>query len=128
MGIRPKRVQEALRREISLIIQNDIKDPRLGFVTITKVEVSKDLKTARAYYSVFDKNKEKKTAYALASAAGFIRSLIGDRVKMRSVPEIIFCIDKSMEQTRKVYEILDNIKKEKKDGNGEGDRGDKKVR
>ena len=47
---------------------------------------------------------------------------------MRSVPEIIFCIDKSMEQTRKVYEILDNIKKEKKDGNGEGDRGDKKVR
>jgi len=128
MGIRPERVQEALRREISLIVQNDIKDPRLGFVTITKVEVSKDLKNATVYYSVFDKNKEKKTAHALVSAAGFVRGLVGDRVKMRFVPEIIFRIDKSMERTRKVYEILDDIKKEKRDGNGEGDRGDKSVR
>ena len=113
MGTRPERVQEALRREISLIIQKDIKDPRLGFTTITKVKVTKDLKNAKVYYSVLGSKKNlKNTEHALASAEGFIRGLIGDRIKMKFVPEIKFELDKSTEHALRVYEILDKIKKE----------------
>lgn len=115
MGMRPERVREALRREVSLILQKEVKDPRLGFITITKVDLSKDLKNATFYYSVMGTEKESKsTKYALSSAEGYIRKLIGDRVKMKFVPQIRFKIDKSMEHTRRVYEILDTIKEEKR--------------
>ncbi len=127
MGIRPGRVQEALRREISLIIHKEIKDPRLGFTTITKVEVSKDLKNARVYYSVLEEKDAKNTMHALASAEGYIKKLIGDRLKMRFVPDIKFVVDKSMEHSRRVLEILDEIKKENKDEFRKGDRSDKEA-
>lgn len=118
MGMRPQRVQEAIKREVSLIIQKEIKDPRLGFTTITKVEVSKDLKNATIYYSVLDGEEKKNTWHALKSAEGYIKGLIGDRINMKFVPNIRFELDKSMEHTRKVFEILDQIKKEKRDKNG----------
>ncbi len=114
MGNRPDRIREALRREVSNIIQKEIKDPRLGFTTITKVTISKDLKNATIFYSVLGKEKEiKDTKYALKSAEGYIRKLIGDRIEMRFVPDITFELDKSMEHTRKVFDILDKLKKEK---------------
>ncbi|MFH1754034.1 MAG: 30S ribosome-binding factor RbfA [Candidatus Omnitrophota bacterium] len=113
MGTRPERVQEALRREISMIVQKEIKDPRLGFITVTKVEITKDLKNAYVYYSVLGKDKDANNAkHALQSAAGFIRKLVGDRISMRYVPAITFRQDKSLEHTKRIYEILDNIKKE----------------
>jgi ribosome-binding factor A len=128
MGIRPERVQEALRREISLIIQKEIKDPRLGFTTITKVEISRDLKNAKVFYSVLGSEKdENNTRHALASAEGFIKKLIGDRIKMRFVPDIKFVADRSMEHQRRVFKILDDLKKEKPDERKENDRGDKKA-
>ncbi len=114
MGTRPERVQEALRREVSMIIQKEIKDPRLGFITITKVEITKDLKNAFVYYSVLGEEKDaNNTRHALKSSVGYIRKLIGDRIKMKFVPEITFRLDKSIEHSKRVYEILDNIKKEK---------------
>lgn len=126
MGTRPEKVQEALRREISLIIQKDIKDPRLGFTTITKVKVSKDLKNADIYYSVLGDEKEaRNTMHALSSAEGYIKKLIGDRLKMRFVPDIKFRVDRSMEHSRKIFEILDKIKREHKDEHRKDDRSDK---
>ncbi|MEE8359721.1 MAG: 30S ribosome-binding factor RbfA [Candidatus Omnitrophota bacterium] len=114
MGARPERVQEALRREVSMIVQKEIKDPRLGFITITKVEVTKDLKNAFVYYSVLGEEKvANNTRHALKSAVGYIRKLIGERMKMKYVPEITFRQDMSIEHAKRVYEILDNIKKEK---------------
>jgi len=127
MGIRPERVQEAFRREISSIIQKEIKDPRMGFITVTKVEVSKDLKNAYVYYSVLNQKEEMNTMHALRSSKGYIRKLVGDRIKMRYVPDITFRLDKSMENTRRVYDILDKIKKEKPDEHREDDRSDKEV-
>lgn len=115
MSKRPAKVQEALRREISLILHKEIKDPRLGFTTITKVEITKDLKNAIVYYSVLDKKDVMNTKHALMSSAGYIKGLIGDRIKMRVVPDIHFRLDESMEHTRRVFEILENIKKEKKE-------------
>jgi len=111
---RAERVQEALRQEISRIVQNEIKDPRLGFITITKVELTKDLRLARVYFSVLGEDKDKRLALkGLNSAKGYIKGLIADRVKLRLTPEIAFNIDVSEEHTRKIYYILDKIKKER---------------
>jgi len=123
---RPERVQEALRQELSKIVQNDIKDPRLGFLTITKVELTKDLRYAKVYFSVLGESKDKHLALkGLNSAKGYIKSLLSDRIKLRFMPEIAFRIDESLEHTKAIYDILDKLKKEK--GNEKGDRGDKEV-
>ena len=114
---RPERVQEALRQEVSRIIQNEIKDPRLGFLTITKVELTKDLRYARIYFSVLGESKDKHLALkGLASAKGYIRGLLSDRIKLRFMPNIEFKIDESLEHTKHIYDLLNKIKKESEDG------------
>ena len=126
MSQRPERVQEALRQEISRIVQNEIKDPRLGFITITKVELTKDLRYAKVHFSVLGEEKEKKLALkGLNSAKGYVKGLISDRIKLRYMPEIDFRIDETIEHTKKIYDLLDRLKKERR--NAEDNRGDKKV-
>ncbi|MFH0763636.1 MAG: 30S ribosome-binding factor RbfA [Candidatus Omnitrophota bacterium] len=123
MGQRPERVREALRQEISRIIHNEIRDPRLGFITITGVELTKDLRYARIYFSVLGEEKEKKLALkGLTSAKGYIKGLISDRIKLRFMPQIEFKIDETLEHTRKIYDLLDKLKKEKADA--DDNRGD----
>jgi len=115
MRIRPGRVANAIRREISNIIQEDLKDPRIGFTTITKVEVTPDLRNAKVYYTVFGEGKKRKsTEIALKNATGFIKGLIGDRLRLKFTPEIIFKVDKSHEYREKIDKILERIHKEKK--------------
>jgi len=127
MGQRPERVQEALRQEISRIVQNEIKDPRLGFITITGVELTKDLRYAKVYFSVLGEEKEKKLALkGLNSARGYIKGHISDRIKLRFMPQIEFKIDETLEHTKKIYDLLDKLKKEKKEkadaGNNRSDQ------
>jgi ribosome-binding factor A len=123
---RPERVQEAIRQEVSRIVQNEMKDPRLGFLTITSVELTKDLRYARIYFSVLGEEKDKKLALkGLKSAKGFIKGLLSDRVKLRYMPDIEFKIDESIEHTRKINDILDRIRKERLDA--KGDRGDQEA-
>jgi ribosome-binding factor A len=119
-------VQEALRQEVSRIVQLEIKDPRLGFLTITSVDLTKDLRYAKVYFSVLGEEKDKRLALkGLNSAKGYIKGLLSDRIKLRYMPDIEFKIDESYEHTKKVLDILDQIKKEKRDA--EGDPGDKGV-
>jgi len=126
MTTRPERVQEAIRQEVSRIVHGRIKDPRLGFITITKVELTKDLRCARIYFSVLGEHKDKALALkGLNSAKGYIKGLLSDRIKLRFMPEVIFHIDESLEHTKKIYDILDKLKKERDDGKGDG--GDKKT-
>ena len=114
MRIRPERVANAIKREIGNIIQEDLKDPRMGFTTITGVEVTQDLRSAKVYYSVLGSSKEKKsTQVALGSAKGFIRGLIGDRLKLRFTPELFFAVDKSVEYHDTVNKLLEKIRREK---------------
>jgi len=116
MGVRPERVANAIRREVSSIIQKDLKDPRIGFTTITKVEITPDLRSAKIYYSVLGDEKVKKsTEVALGSARGFIQGLVGNRLKLRFTPEITFKVDKSLEYHEKIDKILDKIRREKED-------------
>lgn len=125
---RPERVQEALRQEISRIVQQEMKDPRLGFLTITKVDLTKDLRYARIYFSVLGEDKDKALALkGLNSAKGYIKGLLSDRIKLRFMPEISFGIDESLEHTKKIYDILDKLKKPSTDSriNPEQSRGGK---
>ncbi|MFA6321171.1 MAG: 30S ribosome-binding factor RbfA [Candidatus Omnitrophota bacterium] len=123
---RPGRVQEAIRQEVSKIVQGEMKDPRIGFITITKVDLAKDLRFAKIYFSVLGEDKEKNLALkGLNSAKGYIKGLLADRIKLRYMPDIVFVIDESMEHTKHIYDLLDKIKKERKDGSG--DSGDQEV-
>ena len=118
--LRPERVQEALRQEISRVALEEIKDPRIGFLTITKVELTKDLRYAKVYFSVLGGAKEKALALkGLNSAKGYIKGVVADRIKLRLVPDISFRIDESIEHTKEIYDMFEKIKKEKKGKGGE---------
>ncbi|MDP3789209.1 MAG: 30S ribosome-binding factor RbfA [Candidatus Omnitrophota bacterium] len=123
---RPERVAEAIRKEISTMIQEELKDPRIGFTTITKVEITPDLRYAKIYYTVLGNEKEKKsTGIALKRAKGFIKGHIGDRLKLRFTPEITFKVDASTEYADKMERLFNKIHEEKgpttSDGNGPND-------
>ena len=127
MGTRPERVQEAIRQEISLILQKEIKDPRIGFLTVTGVELTKDLRYAKVYFSVLGEKKDSHLALkGLNNAKGYIKGLLADKIKLRFMPEIVFTIDDTLERTKGIDEIFRQIEKERKD-NAKGDRGDKEV-
>ncbi|MCM8801232.1 MAG: 30S ribosome-binding factor RbfA [Candidatus Omnitrophica bacterium] len=110
---RYERVAQQIKKEISLIIQNELNDPRLGFVTITKVELTPDLRYAKVFFSVLGKAEDyKKTQKVLDSALGFIRRLVAERINIRFAPEIIFKQDHSCEYSVRVQQILDQIKED----------------
>jgi len=114
---RSGRVQEAIRQEISLIVQSHIKDPRIGFLTITKVELTKDLRHAKIFFSVLGESKDRHLALkGLNSAKGYIKGLLSDKIKLRYMPDIAFKIDESIDKAGQIFEILGKIKREKEDG------------
>jgi len=107
MGRRPERLAEGIREEVARIVASDLKDPRLGFVTITRVEVTHDLSHARVLVGVLGGEVEReKSLAALRSAAGFVRREIGRRLRIRIVPEIEFRYDKGIEATDRVARLL----------------------
>ncbi len=108
---RLERVEEAIRKEVSLIIHDELKDPRIGFVTVIRVELTKDLRNARIFYSVLGKEEDhKKTKLALDSALGYIRSLVAQRINLRYATELIFQEDHSTEYSVRIEEVLNKIK------------------
>lgn len=110
MSHRPERVAEAIKKEIADLIRNDIKDPRLGFVTITGVEVTKDLSFAKIFVSVLGAPDQRlETVNILQKAAGFMRSEIGRRIKVRQAPELIFKLDTSLDHGTRIMEILHDL-------------------
>jgi ribosome-binding factor A len=125
---RSERVQEALRQEISKIVQQEIKDSRIGFITITKVELTPDLRYAKVFFSILGETKDKHLALkGLNSAKGYIKGLIADRIKLRFIPELTFKIDESLAYTQDIYNLLEQIKKRKAIENEGSDSGDKET-
>ncbi|MFH0738886.1 MAG: 30S ribosome-binding factor RbfA [Candidatus Omnitrophota bacterium] len=107
---RQDRVAEAIKKEISLIIHDELNDPRLGFVTIAKVEITHDLSYAKVFFSVLGTEEEcSKTRKALDCALGFIRKLISERINLRLAPEIAFQEDKSSEYSIHIQKLLNEI-------------------
>ncbi len=111
MSHRPERLAEAIKKEVSDLFQGELKDPRIGFATITGVEVSSDLKHAKIYVSVLGGNDEQEsTMAALKKAQGFIRTELGRRIRLRHVPEITFKLDNSIEHGARVLKLLNEVK------------------
>ena len=108
-----------MKREIAEIIRDELKDPRIGFVTITRVDVTRDLRYAKVFVSVYGKELEKEQSLkVLNNASGFVRKEVGNRIKLRHTPEILFSIDNSIEHGTKITQLLNKINQEeaKKDG------------
>lgn len=116
---RTNRISEEIKKEVSNIIQNELKDPRLPqLISIVSLNVTRDLRYAKIYISVLGNDEEKKNALAaLKSAAGFIRREVGHRVQLRYTPEMLFELDTSIEHgiyiSKLINETLGN--EEKKD-------------
>jgi len=109
--IRVSRVGEQIKKELSEIIQREIKDPRIGFVTITTVEMSGDLQMAKVYVSVMgSENEKQQTLAALEKAKGYMRSEIGKRIRLRYTPELIFVMDQSLEHSEHINKLLKDVK------------------
>ncbi len=119
---RQRQVAELIHQEISLLIQRQVRDPRLGFVTVTDVDVTQDLRQATIYVSVMGGDDEvKQTLAALESAAGFFRHELGDTLTLRFIPELLFRQDKSLEQGLHIDELLDSLHIEPAADDDEGD-------
>ncbi|MCY6483930.1 30S ribosome-binding factor RbfA [Clostridium aestuarii] len=110
------RINEEVKKEISNIIRDDVNDPRLtAMVSITKVEVTNDLRYAKVFVSLFGNEESKKASFnALKSSLGFIRREVGHRVKLRCTPQIILELDNSIENGMHINELIHNLKKDEK--------------
>lgn len=108
---RAEKVAESIKREISLMLQQkEIKDPRIGFVTITRVEISDDLKKAKVYLTHYGKETDKANSFkGLRSAAGFLGKEMGRRLRLKFIPHIEFLYDEKLEKTINVLGIIDSL-------------------
>ena len=117
---RPHRVAGLLKIEISEIIKTKVKDPRIGFVTITDVVLSQDLKHAKVFVSMLgDETSQKGTMAALEKAKAFIQRELGGRVRLRYLPILRFVKDESWQQGVKIEQILHDLHLEEQDLNEE---------
>jgi len=102
-----------MRQEISNMLQRDLKDPRLGFATVTDVRVSGDLQHVQVYVSILgDDLSRRQTMEALESARGYVRSEIGRRVQLRLTPEITFAYDDSIERGARLLRLISEVRSE----------------
>jgi ribosome-binding factor A len=110
--VRPRiaRLRELFKEETSLIVRRKMRDPRIGFVSVTDVELSPDLRHARIFVSVYgDADAKAKTMEALASAAGFVRTELAHRIRLRRMPEVDFRLDESIEHGDRVNRLLRQV-------------------
>ncbi len=124
---RSRRVGEEIHREISALLQKGLKDPRIGFVTITAVEVTPDLHLARVFFTVIGDEKARKDSEAgLARAVPYLRRELGKRLRMRYIPDILFRYDGSIEYGNRIETILKEINSSPDNGDAD-DHGDSQA-
>ena len=111
--LRVEKVQELMKQEISKIILQELKDPRIGFVTVTEVELTKDLRSAKVFVSLMGNEQQIKDCWTgLNSSLGYIRREVGQRIRLRCTPELTFHLDKSLDYSAHIQELLMKIKRE----------------
>jgi len=112
---RSQRVADQLLHEVALVVQHDVKDPRIGFVTFTSAKVSPDLRVAWIFYTVLgDDTAKEGTRKGLESATPYLRRAIGQKLRLKSVPELRFDYDEAVERGLRMEEILGSIRNEPK--------------
>lgn len=117
MTERHSRLEHQIKREVSHILATEVKDPRLGMISITDVEVSRDLSWAKIYFSMLGSDEERnRTLEGLERAKGFVRSELAKRIRVRHTPEIIFLFDPSLEHGAKMDALLRTLQIPQEDG------------
>lgn len=112
--LRIEKLQELIKQEVSKMLLYDIKDPRIGFVTVTEVEMTGDLREAKIYVSIMGNDEQiKNSMEGLQSALGFVRREIGKRIRLRFTPEISFAPDKSLDYSEHIQKLLLKIERER---------------
>lgn len=107
---RTDRLNEQLRQEISLLVQHEVRDPRVGLATITAVETSPELDHARVYVTALgDAEAKQEAAQGLQRAAAFIRGQLGKRLHLRRVPELHFEVDRKLDEARRIEDLLREV-------------------
>ncbi len=110
MSMRVERVSALIKEELCKIFREKIRDPRVGFLTITNVDLTADLRSARVYFSVIGDDKVKKdTLDVIRKASGFIRGQLGSRIRIKFTPELTFMLDNSLEHSQHIDDILKKI-------------------
>lgn len=111
--LRVRKLQEFIKQEISQMLMRGLKDPRIGFVTVTDVEVTGDLRQAKVYFSFYGTEEEKEVSYqALCHATGHIRSELGKVLHLRHTPELSFAKDTSLDYSMHIESILTAVRKD----------------
>ncbi len=114
MSRRTEQVGDEIQRVLGDVIQNEVKDPRVGFVTVTGVTVTSDLSRANVRLSVMGSEDERKaTMKALERAKGFLRHRVGDEVMLRAVPELVLHLDTSLDHALRIGELLRDVDEER---------------
>ena len=109
-GKRLDRVNQLIKEEVSMLLQRELKDPRLGFVTVTEVETTKDLRQAKVFVSVLGGDEQWKASMtALTSARGFVRNWLRQHLDLRVTPELVFRPDRSMEHAARIQSLLRDL-------------------
>ena len=111
MSIKIYRLNSTFEREISYILQNEIKDPNIKFVTVTGCEITSDLSFAKVFVTIFDKEKKIDIMKSLDKAKSFIRGELSKRVEIRHTPELRFVFDDSIEYGEKIDKIIEGLHK-----------------
>ncbi len=107
---RSQRVQELLLEEISNLIMKGLKDPRIGFVTVTKIELSNNIKHAKVFVSIMGNEvKKEESLSGLKSAKGFIRNQLGKNLHLKYIPELEFKIDESADHVEKITKLINRL-------------------
>jgi ribosome-binding factor A len=119
-GKRSEKVADLIQKEISEMLLKTLKDPRIGFVTITRVAVSEDCRLAKVYFSVTGTLAERKrSTEGLNSAKGYVRKELGRRMRLKYTPEIMFQFDPSIEYAIHIGEVIHQLKQEREKGEDE---------
>lgn len=109
-GSRPERVGDQIRAELAGLLAREVKDPGVGFVTLTHVKVSADLQVARVFYTVLGDDKQRKaSAQGLQRALPYLRRQIAGRVRLRRAPELVFQYDESVERGERIERLFQDI-------------------
>lgn len=111
--VKIERYNDLFVKEISMILQTEVKDQNIKFVTITDVDITNDLSFAKVYFTVLNKEYLDVTKDALKRASSYIRGKLSERIEIRHTPELIFVYDESIEYGEKIEKILESINEEK---------------
>ena len=107
---RPQRLGDLMQRELSSLLRLELRDPRVGMITITSVDVSPDMSHARLFFTMLEKDKLEDTLHGLKRSAGFLRSQLAKRIKMYTTPELRFAYDETVERGDHLSRLIDSTK------------------